>query len=68
MNEELPTKPSDFGIHAMGNGRRFHVRRLGNVWQIYAYGMMHVCECPTEQFARMIADAMEQVANEGDWE
>lgn len=41
------------------DGRRFHVRKLCEEYQVYAGELCHIALCPTEPHARMVAAALE---------
>jgi len=53
---------ADFPPHVRGDGKRFHVRILGNGWQVYGLGLIYVCLCEDGRMANMIADALEAAA------
>lgn len=57
-------KPESFGRHVRGDGKRFHAREYnGGLYQVYAVGLEHVCECTTCEMADMICEALETVAD-----
>ena len=57
--------PQDYARQTPGDGRRFHIRRhIGGVWQVYSRGLEHLCDCVNSDTAEMIADALEQCAEE----
>lgn len=53
---------ADFPPHVGSDGKRFHVRILGNGWQVYGLGLIHVCLCEDGRMANMVAAALEQAA------
>jgi len=53
---------ADFPPHVRGDGNRFHVRILGNGWQVYGLGLIHVCLCSDVRMANMVADALAAAA------
>jgi len=54
---------ADFPPHVRGDGKRFHVRILGNGWQVYGLGLIHVCLCDDGRMANMVAKALEAAAS-----
>lgn len=46
------------------DGKRFHVRELGSEWQVYGYGLLHVCMCDNREVADMISEALEAALRE----
>lgn len=57
--------PREFEPFRRGDGRRFHIRTYnGGKWQVYGYGLEHICECETRGNAEMVADALERMADE----
>lgn len=56
--------PKEYEPFRMGDGKRFHVRTYnGGKWQVYGYGLDHICECDVRSNAEMVANALEQAAN-----
>lgn len=53
---------ADFPKHVGSDGKRFHVRILGRVWQVYGLGLIHVCECSDGRMANMVSAALELAA------
>lgn len=61
LTDGSPITPADFP--PQHDGRRFHVQRCGNEWQVYGVGVLHVCLCPDVRRANMVADALEAAAD-----
>jgi len=55
-------KPSDYDRHVRGDGKRFHVRIHGQLWEVYGLGLDHICMCTSMEMADMIAAALEALA------
>jgi hypothetical protein len=68
MSESPKRHPRDFEPHRRGDGLRLHVRQYnGGLYEVRGLledGYVHVCECISQEFADMIAAALEQTAAE----
>lgn len=63
MSDAKRKSPHEYDPHAMGDGLRFHVRGYYNgSWQVYGVDLDHICDCPTQGIADMVAEVLEQAA------
>lgn len=54
---------SQFRRHEGVGKRRFLWRSLGDQFQVYGYGLDHICFCDTTEYAIMVANALEDQAD-----
>ena len=59
-------KPSEFEKHTGRGTRRFLVRQRNGEFEVYGYGLDHLCWARDAETADMIADALERVAEMDD--